>query len=833
MSRVNVLNPQGDIVSLPSEDVSSAYEAGYQPLTQDKINEVQSEQTYGGTSGELISGALGAASGATLGLSNVALTKSGLLSKEALKGFEETNPRSYITGEVGSAFIPLPGGVASAVGKIGKNVTGAIKAAKVAEEATAAAKVLGAVGDIGAHALGSAVEGAIYSGVGNTLNEYALGDPELNGQKILSHIGHGAALGGALGGSMRAAAIGIPASLKAAKDGIVKVRDHLIGTGENDAGLVGKALGDENKISQALANRTINLDKDEAVELIQQTTSKLNDVNKNVQTTIKELNQDLRPKETEALINTAHGPRVDGAVQSTMSQINETIKLMRSEPELYSPAAARRLELIRDGLVRDVTDEATTLDKFNKLRDAKKQLQDIVFSKVPSAQETESIGLLNKLRGGINDTLKNPEVFGFAGSSLASHDEALSKFYKFIPPSGKMTEFQKNFMRRVGQGPNSKWEFDQKKVETAFKQGNTLRGQEKMALLDEFWNTLRNMPDHLENTVANVPNSAYDKGRLSKILANAEDDVISSHEKYVNAIGNQKNKLGMGELIPAAIATSHPIIGAAMSAYNIATKPVETLNKLAEIERLVGKSTQAINKGAKAVFESGSKFMPKTYGAVGRGAMILDADSHDKKREEIMNMASDPDYAIDKLNKATEHLQDAAPGVASSVQQSMIRANQFLASKLPAHDENPFSTKYTPSKTDVAQFNRYLDLVEKPLSAFDQVRNNTITPETTETLQAVYPALFTQMKTSLLKSATDKISRKQTIPFQTKQSISMFLGQPLVEALMPQSVMSYQQAYVPQPGTQGQGQQKTSTVGLREMDPASRVSLDGPDDNGE
>ena len=50
-------------------------------------------------------------------------------------------------------------------------------------------------------------EGALFGG-GNAVSDYALGDPELNGQKVLSYVGMGAGLGAGLGALSKAVGLG-------------------------------------------------------------------------------------------------------------------------------------------------------------------------------------------------------------------------------------------------------------------------------------------------------------------------------------------------------------------------------------------------------------------------------------------------------------------------------------------------------------------------------------------------------------------------------------------------------------------------------------------------
>jgi hypothetical protein len=142
--------------------------------------------------------ASGIARAGTLGLSDVALTKTGLVEPETLKKLEEEAPVSTFGGEMlgGGATSVLTGGFG--LGAIAKGAVG--KAAALAGE------------------------GALF-GSGNAVSDYALGDPDLNAQKVLSHIGMGA--GAALG--LGALAKGIEAALPFGAKKIGQVAEAIKG----------------------------------------------------------------------------------------------------------------------------------------------------------------------------------------------------------------------------------------------------------------------------------------------------------------------------------------------------------------------------------------------------------------------------------------------------------------------------------------------------------------------------------------------------------------------------------------------------------------------------
>lgn len=134
------------------------------------------QQKFGGIGEQAIAGLEGVARGATLGGSDWIEKHLGV-NPEDIKARREANPVTSFAGNtIGTAgLIGLTGGAAAPI------------------EVAAAG-----VGKLGAAALGYAAEGAVL-GAGNAISDYSLGDPNLNAQKVLSDVGMGALLGGALG----------------------------------------------------------------------------------------------------------------------------------------------------------------------------------------------------------------------------------------------------------------------------------------------------------------------------------------------------------------------------------------------------------------------------------------------------------------------------------------------------------------------------------------------------------------------------------------------------------------------------------------------------------
>lgn len=231
---VKVFNPDGEPETVAASELGSALKMGYRLPTSEEVQDYQTDQTYGqGLANPLKAAAAGAARGATFGLSDQAMTKSGLVRPETLSGLKKANPIASTTGEVGGVLgmaLAPELGLAGAAGEGAEAAAGAsrlLNPVKAVSELGSAAsdaaspiagRIAGAVADPEAHALanrmiqkglahglGSAVEGAAY-GLGQSVSEDALGDPDALGEKLVSNVGLSAIFAGGLGGIFGAGA---------------------------------------------------------------------------------------------------------------------------------------------------------------------------------------------------------------------------------------------------------------------------------------------------------------------------------------------------------------------------------------------------------------------------------------------------------------------------------------------------------------------------------------------------------------------------------------------------------------------------------------------------
>lgn len=226
-AQVRAINQEGQPVYISGAEAPEAFALGgyrYESAAQEAARKQQEQ--YGDRDAAAF--AAGAARGLSFGLSDQALTKTGLVAPETLAGLKEANPNVSLAGEVVGTAAPmiLSGGsslLAKGATKAGAGVLGVAKAGSAVEAgvagllgAEAATSLAGKIATTAiSKAAGSAVEGAFY-GAGQLISEQALGRPDLNAEKVMAHIGLSALVGGAVGGGLGAGEELLKASVRTA-----------------------------------------------------------------------------------------------------------------------------------------------------------------------------------------------------------------------------------------------------------------------------------------------------------------------------------------------------------------------------------------------------------------------------------------------------------------------------------------------------------------------------------------------------------------------------------------------------------------------------------------
>lgn len=229
--QVQVLNPTGDLGSIPEADLQSALAQGYRQATPQDVSSFQLQKKYGTPGQQALTAVEGVAKGLAGPLATGAETALGV-DPEAIRGREEANPTTAGVSEVAGFLGPaIASGGATMLGKAG--VVGAAKVAPLLAKAAqfTEAGLLSGAGHAAEKAAGSfiinqtakdvvrgAFESALFQG-GEELSKKFKEDPNQTAETAIANLGLASVLGGVFGGAT--GALMRKAGIKSAEEALV------------------------------------------------------------------------------------------------------------------------------------------------------------------------------------------------------------------------------------------------------------------------------------------------------------------------------------------------------------------------------------------------------------------------------------------------------------------------------------------------------------------------------------------------------------------------------------------------------------------------------------
>jgi hypothetical protein len=132
--------------------------------------------------------------------------------------------------------------------------------------------------------------------------------------------------------------------------------------------------------------------------------------------------------------------------------------------------------------------------------------------------------------------------------------------------------------------------------------------------------------------------------------------------------------------------------------------------------------------------------------------------------------------------------------------QTTQRTLSYLSAIKPKPIQNsPLGKPIPPNKSAMARYNRALDIAQQPAVVLQHIKDGTLQPTDVADLKTMYPSLYDRISTKMLGHIANGVTEEGLIPYRTRVSASMFLGQPLDASMQPQGIMTAQSIYAPQP----------------------------------
>lgn len=974
--RIPIVDPYGNLGMIDESEAPHAIRAaGFRMPSSDELKDFQDQETYGkGALSAAEAFGAGAARSATFGGSDLALTKSGLASPETLAALKKYRPGYSGAGEVAGIAAGL---LAPEAEVAGGAVEGAGAAARAAEAlgtpVRAVAKAGQAVGDAarpaieksaslavnpetspithkilsqaGSTALGSAVEGAAY-GLGQSVTESALGDPDMNAEKVMSNVGYSALLAGGLGaaigagsgafrgisdklaGKSAAAASASPGQAlkeagfsaplteseeisryaapgtaaespslrdalhmegadsetkgtlldglqktKANKGEIIDSSQYLSSNGFGDAPIM-EGMVSGSKHVQQLDDMVRTSPDPAGVQRAQMYEKGYQTGSNAVAKTLGDEEQDLTlaqlgnkfKDDISSHIETQYAPvkaiydelgeygkaipisdKSTGALSRTIGKIIDDEGLIRGTPEyefvrnfadgIDQVENLEKLKQYRTALARATGPETRYVsglikEKLDALEERAIKAEAGRMKNGPDRERVMSlIGKMDDAKSGYKALRDKMEDLGgkvFGKRKIYGPQDFLDKIDEVTPEAFAKKIFARNdseFMGWFAKEFPEQMQLMRQYQRAQIKEASTLHGvfspQRALKQIDKLQPEIKSLlfsPEELKT---------IEKARtyLDSFPKNFNPSGTSSMEAYRRFTSPVSAMIGWGKSL-AAEGFMRRVVDTGAEASQA------RVGALAKIERMGIKTAKQVQSGAAAIVKAGDKKAPAITGyAASKLTPEEKKERHQKVVSLLRDYAANPETAIDHMEEATQHLYAVAPNLTGSLHQVAARATSFLASKLPpAPEQKLFSQKTDPGQSEISGFARYLDAVENPISVLHQVRDGNVTPESIETIQAVYPKLYQEMQSTLIESISKHVGKDgpATIPYRTRLSLGLFLGQDLDGSLSQSAIAANQAAIAMAPkadsqAPQGPGGARPSKAGMGKITKSNQM----------
>ncbi len=158
-----------------------------------------------------------------------------------------------------------------------------------------------------------------------------------------------------------------------------------------------------------------------------------------------------------------------------------------------------------------------------------------------------------------------------------------------------------------------------------------------------------------------------------------------------------------------------------------------------------------------------------------------------------------PESLASRLGEEMGEIQVIAPQVAEEIVKSKTRMISFLQEKAPKRGDSYsalqpelYKSAYLTPEV-MGEFERYLYAAVNPVNAlFNDMADGTLSNETVETLEVVYPSLFKEIKTKI----TEKVAGSDRVLSNTEmRQLAKIFGQPIMGYQRPDFMRRQQQQF--------------------------------------
>lgn len=762
---VPVISPDGTRGTIDAHEAPDAFKQGYQYVSphSEKLESVS------GVGQQIAAGLEGFGEGVAGPVIPALEVASGITTPENMRLREEAHPWTHGLSEAGG-FIggALTGtGEAALASKIGE---GAVGLAGLGEASSI-------TGRLAASATKMSAEMALI-GAANEGTKAITQDPNQSIGSAVTNIGLNALLGAAGGGALTGLGMAGRSSLEKLginSENLAAFKDRLLYRGAN-----------------LNPNEAMQSELKGVMDYFDEQGSEIGGAN------------GLKSQALGKLMPPEITPEISQSVQDIVGKSNEAFAKMAKEgvPDRLMQKFQGKLQDLMEVVTNS---EASVAEHFDALNEYKKELA--LFSKgnfgafaVPAHSEAyDFLKITKELGHGIKESLEDPEVWGKDVSGLQK--DINSAWQKTL---GSVKQVKSKFMSPVG----DEFVVDPAKFNTFVNQAGkatseTVRQKILGSFLDgmeDFHKAVSNIYEKAGMVAPESPGmgalkEALDRQSLGSKLADVWYDKLAS-KTLGTAVGS-----GVGGALGHAL----PIPGAGYAGVMLGGKLGESVLP-SFIQPLLEKAANsAAFNHATAFGENvlrGDSILQKASNAIFSGGKVLpahlyaDNDKIEKLDKSLAKIQTDPM----RLANSTGDLGHYMPDHAQALSQTAMNAANYLNAQRPQNvpKQSPLDSEIKPTKAQENAFKRTLSIAQQPLTVLEHIQKGTLMPQDVTTLRTLYPSYYNKISQEIHNAMTDHLSNDGKIPYKLKQSMSLFLGQPLESSMLPGNIQAAQLVFAEQ-----------------------------------
>lgn len=826
----------GRVVAADDADAAELVASGlYAPATPEDVQAELQRAEFSDVGSTVAAAGEGAASGISLGLSDVAIQE-GILGEEFAEESRlraEFNPTARGVGEAGGVIAGtlLTGGAGGAAA-LGTRA-GAAAARGIGSAALKQAVTRGA----GAAAMG-ATEGLIF-GAGHELSEAALerqlDDPAALAERLAVAGGIGALLGGGLGFAGSAATSLVGSGLRAGKEAGARllgrarpgtIADDVAGeVASSPFGQMASATDDDlatlTELTGARPQRSFaqkaaaseRLD-DVRQSTVRELTAAQDDIARATDANRAAFSVSEKPDTIRRLISEGGGPAaavrqpslakmadLEDRIQDLVARADDfesggrsAIRQLGRRMENSAARFDETLTRVGDDTIEEAVEAFRTLDAVKR---------DLGRAQVQSTRgangSQQAMQEIQSLREDLRGFLETDDVWG---AGIAGFQRDLNS--KWAP----LIDVESSFQRQFGSGRRDtlsglKSDVDKTKFISEAdprKIGSMVSGltraetekleglyRLKMAREVEYQRTASRLFGGGDDVAKNVQRIEAASKKALTALEDARQTTLDAaeHEASISALGDIP-------IFGGTLAGGTRLAGKAAARL----RPPDTPTRAAAQSALEGKS--AIRKAAEGVVGRLKTAAPKAGKAARRAGTYLgvrasgsnDVEAYQQIGERVKQLQDPESQPRRRARDKTAGVRGERPDVGEAYESHTQRAADFLASKWRdagggMADALGHTRKLRMDPATVSKFLRYAEAVQDPQSVLDRASSGTIRPEDVEVLREVYPTVYQDLVSDTLH-ALETVQRRPS--YQERVRVGLMLGVPTDPSMSPTSI---------------------------------------------